>query len=125
MAYSDEKPRVIEDADGIFELKLSGSVVKGDLIGLSSATWVAADANAGVPAYCVALQDGVSGEVIRAAHMAVLTSVTGATVGAPVYLSNTAGETTQSAPGDDQIVGYAISATSIFLHPTWVTPATV
>ena len=126
MAYADNKPRIVESVGAVFDIALSGTVTKGDLIGLTGATWVAADATAtAFPAYFVALDDGVSGDTIKATHEAVISSVSGATVGGSVYMSETAGATTQTAPGEDQIVGVAVAATRILIHPTWVAPAVV
>ena len=127
MAYADNKPRTIVDVGPTFQITLAGSVTKGDLIGDSSG-WVAADADAGtaIPAFFVALDDGVSGDVIRATSIAVITSVTGATATNAVYCGTTAGETLNAAPGSshDQVVGVALSATSILLAPgLYATPA--
>lgn len=128
MAYADNKPRIVTAVGPVFKITLAAAVSAGDLIGVSSAKWVQADADAGtaIPAYFVALEDGESGDEINVTHAAVITSVTGATVGNAVYCSGTAGETTQSAPGggDNQIIGVGLSATSIVVAPgLYATPA--
>jgi len=120
MAYADNSPRTVEAAGPVFKVTLAAAASAGDLLGYSIG-WVPADADTttAIPAYFVALEDGESGDEINVTNIAVITSVTGATAGDAVYCSGTAGATTQTAPGsgDNQIVGVALSATSIVVAP--------
>ena len=60
----------------------------------------------------------LQGMVYKASH--------GFTVGVPLYLSNTAGQFTETAPSGDgdivRVVGYAIGANNIYFDPdkTWI-----
>ena len=106
-------------------IALSDTVEVGDLIGISSSTWVRALATTGgvVHARMVAGQSGVSGDVIVAYPFAVVGGVSGATVGGSIYNAEAApkGEYTQTAPsttGDVNVpIGIALTATEMFIHP--------
>lgn len=105
------------------DITLAGTVVKGDLLGYS-AGWKQADADlaAGpIVPELIALQGGVSTEVIKAARVALVGErYSGGTVGAPVYASGTAGAITETIPataGDFRgKVGKLVSASMALLE---------
>ena len=117
MAFANSKPRTVFQGVGPVKVTLAGTVYTGDLIGYSSG-WVQADANAGIPAKLIAGEDGVSGGVITAFQEAVITSITGATAGGSLYLSDTAGDISETASATSkQKVGQVVSATEAYLNP--------
>lgn len=133
MAYADNTTggRIVEGMS-VSEVKITladgttvDPVLPGDLLGISSATWVRALATAGsvVPPFLVAGQKGISGDVIQAYPEAIVRGVSGAAVGTYVYTAEGAayGQTTQTAPssGSDlnAPVGFAIAADTIYLCP--------
>lgn len=81
------------------KVTLAGTVKRGDSIGYSSG-WKQADSDAPIYAQLVALQSGVSGDVITVGDSAVIDFGSGctATPGDKLYLSNTAG-TYATTPG--------------------------
>jgi len=106
-------------------IAISDTVEVGDLLGISSSTWVRALATTGgvVHARMVAGQSGVSGDTIIAYPFAVVGGVTGGVIGAAVYNAEAAlkGEYTATAPdttGDvNAPIGISLTATEMFLHP--------
>lgn len=109
-----------------FKLTLSGTVIAGDLIGYSSG-WKRALATTGtaIQGKLVALEGGVSGDVIEVCAAAVISGFTGGTAGGLAYLEEGAGvgggwtETAPSTTGDvNTILGYILSATEIFVTPS-------
>jgi hypothetical protein len=117
MAYADTAKRTILEAWGKFEVTAGAAFEKGDLVGYNSG-WVLADGNPAVPAVAVALRDAALGEVhVPLARGAIVEGPTGATAGGAVYLSDTAGDTSQTPGTTVQVVGKAISATRVLLDP--------
>jgi len=115
MAFSDAKPRTVYQATVPMAVTLGGTVVAGDLLGYSSG-WVRADADAGIPAKLLALEGGVSGDVIQAALAGLITSFTGGTAGGDIYLSDTAGGYSDSASStSEQRVGQFLSTTEGYI----------
>lgn len=121
MAYADSTAggRVIEQGWGRVEITLSAACEVGDLLGQSANTWVKADMNSTIKVYAelIAGTAGASGAVITAYKSAVVSGVTGATVGKPVFAVNNAGETGETPGTAFQQVGYALSTTQILLNP--------
>lgn len=125
MAFADSGDRNVTAIGMKFPITLAGTVKAGDLIGYSSG-WKRALATAGtaIDARFVALQSGVSGDVIEVAPAAVVDGMTGATPGNPIYSAegSSNGEYTETAPTTSNdintILGYAISATEIYVNPT-------
>ena len=100
----------------------SGTWAKGDLIGISSNTYVRADSDGGIFAEFVAGAPAVSGStgvpLYRAALVWGNSRFTGGTAGAPLYLSDTAGECDESAGTTAQHVGFVgHDGVSVFLCP--------
>jgi len=106
-------------------ITLSDTCEVGDLLGISSSTWVRALATTGtaIHARLVAGQSGKSGDVIVAYPFAVVGGVTGGTIGGAVYNAEAAlsGEYTSTAPdtaGDiNAPIGINVTATEMFIHP--------
>lgn len=107
------------------QITLSDTVEVGDMLGISSSTWVRALATTPnqVDARLVAGQSGVSGDVIQAYPMAKIGGLTGMTIGASVYVAESTlkGEVTETAPtttGDvNAPVGISLSATEWLAYP--------
>lgn len=103
-------------------LNNSGGVTQWDAVYLnSSSQWVIADANGTgtYPARGLAIATATTGNAVSVlVHGVVRNDAWAWTVGAPIYLSTTAGGLTQTAPsasGDKvQVVGFALSADVAF-----------
>ena len=102
------------------KVTLNGTVVKGNLLGNDATGFVKADADTvSLYAQGIALQDGVSGDVISMAFGSVTGEDTDApyTLGGIVYTSGTAGAHTQTRPATAgqlrQAVGFAISTSIV------------
>lgn len=123
MALTDvtDGSRVVKEGICPVQVVLSGSVLPGDLIGLSGSTWVPADANASIYAELVAGMKGASGDTITAYRIARVGALSGAAIGDAVYLSDTAGGVSDTAGTVGQIVGICISATDVLLFPQYTT----
>ncbi len=97
---------------------LSEACQVGDLLGISSATWVRANATVtAIQARAVALRAGASGDIIPVSANPVVGGLSGMTVGGVVYASMSAGQSTQTAPTSTSsaqtIIGIALSATDV------------
>lgn len=123
MAYADNKPRTITEIGVRVPVELVEPVRAGDLL-MYAGGWCPADP-VWAPAQLVALEDGETYDVINAAVIAVVTSVTGGTPNSTLYLSATPGESTETDPGtpNTQIVGVVLSATQALLAPSLYTAA--
>ncbi len=127
MALTEASPRQrnVTEAGPKFPITLSGTVIKGDCIGYSSG-WKRALATAGTAIYTrlIALEPGVSGDVIEATHEAVISGFTGGTPGGAVYNEEGAGvgggytETAPSTTNDVKTpIGRILSASEILVTP--------
>ena len=117
MALTDATTRVIVSASEPVLLVLSGTVVRGDLVGYSSG-WKQADADGGIVAVFVAGESGVSGDTITGYRQAHIDGFTGGTVGGTAYVSDTAGAMSETV--SEQVAGVILTATevSVNLVPT-------
>lgn len=108
----------------------------GDLVYLdSSATWQKADADASATTYSsgplgIALEVKASGNALKVLLRGFAycsTAFPTMTIGAPVYMSATAGAITQTAPtttdSATRLIGYAVHADKIWFNPSndWIT----
>mgnify|MGYP001586998572 CR=1 FL=1 len=127
----------IQYAEKIADLTLNGSVKKGDAVAHNGTNWVQADASdaaTNLYAQYIAMQSGVSGNIIKGCKGCVLYDADAPyTANSPLYVSGTAGALTHTRPATAadviQIVGRAISTTEariditppreveVFLHP--------
>ena len=128
MALTEATPRkrVVTAIGPKFKVALSGTVIAGDLIGYSSG-WKRALATVGtaIQSKLIALEGGVSGDTIEVCREAVIDGFTGGTVGGLLYLEEGAGvgggytETAPATTGDvNTIIGYILTATSVFAAPS-------
>ena len=107
---------VIKEAARIAELTLNGAVKKGDLLAHNGTNWVQADASdaaTNLYAQYIAMQGGISGDVIKGCKACVLYDDDAPyTANGTVYVSGTAGAHTQTRPTTDgdviQVVGRAV-----------------
>lgn len=95
------------------------TVAAGEIVSLQSDGYVdpsdttsAADEVVGI-----AVQAGSEGDVIDVVVLGPVKCMTDATPGATVFNSTTAGEPSESAAGSNTAVGYAESATVLFVLP--------
>jgi hypothetical protein len=98
------------------------TLVTGDPVAVADADGEVyeADANVATRRPCIGIiahKTGGDGETVEVVTYGIVGGLTGLTEGGAVYLSETAGEFTQSAPTYSQIVGYAISTTEIIFNP--------
>ena len=128
MALTDNTTggRIIDSLGmGACRIVLSDTVEVGDMLGVSSDTWIRALATTPnqVDARLVAGQAGVSGDTIVAYPMAKIGGLTGMTKGKSVYVAEAAlkGEVTETAPtttGDvNAPIGISLTATEWLAYP--------
>lgn len=97
---------------------LGATVAAGEIVALQSdGYWDPAIATSAVLTIAVAIQGGVSGDRVDLVTHGAVNHVTGATPGALVYISDTAGEPSGTAGTKSTIVGYSESATVTFVQP--------
>jgi len=114
--------------NGTIIKSVSSSTVQGVIYGLTTGTpaWVAADADLDVTTKLLAIATSTNANAGMLVNGVYRDSSHGFTVGSPLYVSNTAGVLTNTAPsgtGDYvRVVGYAIDANHIYFNPdnTWV-----
>jgi len=119
----------IQYAEKIADLTLNGLVIKGNLLAHNGTGWVqasASDAATNLYAQYLAMQSGVSGDIIKGCKGCVLYDADGGlTANGTVFVSGTAGAYTQTRPATAadviQIVGRALSTTEVRIdidHPS-------
>ncbi len=97
---------------------LGATVAAGEAITLQSdGFWDPSDASAVQLQARVAVQAGVSGDEIDSITHGPIKSITGATIGGLIYLSDTAGEISHTAGTKSTVLGYAESAVILFVQP--------
>lgn len=135
MAFSDAQTgTIIYHGESPAPIKLVGTVSKGDAIGYSDG-WKRALATDGsvVQMRCVASENGVADQTIIAYFGLVELGgrFSGATEGGAVYVAEGSdnGEYTQTIPSDsgdaDKVVGYAMTALRLTIHPNMNVDSTV
>lgn len=96
---------------------LGDTTAAGEIVELQSdGYWDPAVATAVVMNGGIALQAGVVGDVIDIVVFGPVLCLTGATPGAIVYVSDTAGEPAETAGTKSAVIGYAESATVLFVN---------
>lgn len=94
------------------------AIVAGELVTLQSdGYWDPTSAAAAQLTVGVSLQSAASGDPIDIVRFGAVKNLTGATPGTLVYASNTAGEPSATAGTKSLVVGYAESATVLFVQP--------
>ena len=103
----------------IRRVTLGESVTKGDPITLQSdGKWDMSDADAAQLTVAVAVQGGVDTDRVDAVVLGPVQCLSGATPGVLVYTSNTEGDYDDGvASTKDTVIGYAESATVLFVLP--------
>ncbi len=119
MALTEGSYRTLLQGIAPVEITLSGDVECGDPLCYNSG-WVVADASTAATsdATFVAGHDGSSGDSITAYKSAILGNFTSGTAGGFVYLSDTAGDYTETAGTITMAVGQVLSSTSITVDPS-------
>ncbi len=112
MALTEGTYRIVKAGSQPVQITLAGNVKVGDPLGYSSG-WYQADANAAIYGELIAGEDGYIGEVITAYTSAVLGGFSGGTTGGIVYLSDTAGQYSESVGTVTQALGQVLNATEI------------
>ena len=105
--------------DALFRrVQLGATVAAGELISLQSdGKWDPAIATSVVKSCRVAVQGGADTEYVDAVSHGAILCLSGATIGAWIYVSDTAGEPSETAGTKDFKVGDAESATILFVDP--------
>jgi hypothetical protein len=89
----------------------------GEIVELQSdGKWDPAAATAVIKSGAIALQAGADGDLIDLVTYGPVQCLTGATVGAIVYVSDTAGEPAETAGTKSAVIGYNESATVLFVN---------
>lgn len=97
------------------------TVAAGELVTLQSdGKWDPAIATSVVTNIGVAVQAGADGEVIDIVRDGPILCLTGATIGAIIYVSDTAGEPAETAGTKSAVAGYAETATILYVQPQTV-----
>lgn len=65
----------------------------------------------------IALKGGVDGDRVDLVRHGPVVCMTGATIGARIYATDTAGEMSETAGTKDTLIGYAESATVLYVQP--------
>lgn len=96
---------------------LGATVAAGEAVELQSdGYWDPAIGTAVLMNGGIAIQGGASGEVIDIVTHGPVKCLTGATPGAVVYVSDTAGEPAETAGTKSAVIGYAESATVLYVN---------
>ncbi len=125
MAFADAGTEGIVISTGLqsspFRVTLASDVVTGDILGISSNTWVLAFGNQSgvIQGDVVALENGTSGDLCNVSRCPTISGrYSGGTAGGYVYVSEaTSGEVETTAPDTgsdaDTIIGIVLDATTI------------
>ena len=106
---------------GKISVTLGGTVSRHDLVNFSAASaWVQSDAT-GKVAEAVALQAGVSGDIIEVALIALITDADAPYTLGNYFVGETAGAfqaaVSTTSADKEQGVGYAITTSTLLLYP--------
>jgi len=100
------------------KVQLGATTEAGEVITLQSdGKWDPTDTSTAQLTARVALQGGVDTDWVDSVFYGPVKNMTGATVGALIYGSDTAGELDETAGTKSLVVGYAESATVLFVRP--------
>lgn len=99
-------------------VQLGATVAAGEIIDLQSdGKWDPAIATGVVFMIAIAIQGGADTEWVDAVTAGRVLCLSGATIGANIYASDTAGEPSETAGTKSTIVGKAWSATVLYVQP--------
>ena len=97
---------------------LGNTVTKGHPVTLQSdGYWDHTDTSAAQLTVAVAVEGGAVGDRVDLVHYGPIQCLSGATIGALVYGSDTAGAYDDAVGTKDLVIGYAESATVLFVKP--------
>jgi len=100
------------------KVQAGAAIDAGELITLQSdGKWNPTDTSSAQLTVAVALQDGSDTTWLDAVVFGPVKCLAGATVGALIYATDDAGEPGESAGTADLVVGYAKTATVLFVQP--------
>jgi hypothetical protein len=103
---------------------LGATTEAGEVVALQSdGKWDPAIATGVVKTVGIAVQSGGDGDAIDIVTYGPVECMTGATIGGLIYVSDTAGEPAESAGTKSTIIGYAETATILFVRPQVVSLA--
>lgn len=96
---------------------LGATTVVGEIVEMQTdGYWDPAVATGVVMNGGIALQSGGAGDVVDIVMFGPVKCLTGATPGAVVYVSDTAGEPAETAGTKSAVIGFAESATTLFVQ---------
>lgn len=120
-AARDTTPEHIKPLEGSMTRRytVGATIAAGELVSMQSDGYVdPSDSTAAkMPVLGVAVQDGAVGNRIDVVTFGPVLCLTGATIGAVIYNSTTAGEPSESVAGNQTSAGIAESATVLFVRP--------
>lgn len=95
------------------------TIAAGELVSMSSDGYIdpSDSTSAKNPVLGVAIAGAASGFPVDVVLFGEVICLTGATPGAVVYNSTTAGEPSESVAGNQTVAGIAVSATTLFVRP--------
>lgn len=97
---------------------LGAATEAGEVVTLQSdGFWDPSLATAVQFSVAIAVQGGAAGDRVDLVRYGPVVCMTGATVGARIFTTDTAGEMAETAGTKDTIIGYAESATVLFVQP--------
>lgn len=97
---------------------LGATTEAGEVVALQSdGKWDPAIATGVVKTVGIAVQSGGDGDAIDIVTYGPVECMTGATIGGLIYVSDTAGEPAETAGTKTTIIGYAETATILFVRP--------
>jgi hypothetical protein len=101
---------------------LGATVAKGEIVALQTdGKWDPANTTSQIIGGSgIALQAGGDGDVIDIQRHGPVVCLTGATIGAVIYATDTAGEPAETAGTKTHIIGYAETATILFVQPVQI-----
>lgn len=97
---------------------LGATTAAGEAVSLQTdGKWDPAIGTSVVKTVGIAVQAGVDGDVIDIVRHGPVLCMSGATIGAWIYVNDTAGEFDETGGTKDTIIGYAETATVLFVQP--------
>lgn len=118
IARQTDATKVKPGRNAIVEQGVVGAAIEaGEAVSMQSdGFWDPAIATGVVKTVGVAVQDGAVGDTIDIVMHGPIECVTGATPGEVVYVSDTAGEPAEAAGTKSAVIGYALTATKIYVN---------
>lgn len=112
-------PSLVKPLEGAIVIRgtLGATTAVGEIVELQSdGKWDPAVATAVIKSGAIALQAGGDGDPVDLVVFGPVLCLTGATIGAIIYVSDTAGEPAETAGTKSAVIGYAKSATILFVN---------